>query len=209
MRTVEDKNVREAVIEQKRLLQRGLLLECATLGWNVIGCGVVLTAAWTASSVALAGFGLDSVIEIFASIIVVWQLKAINQDKEPLAERLIGIAFLLLSIYTFAQSTLTLLSQRHPDTSILGIFWLVVTALAMFLLAYGKGRTGAQLGNVILQKESRITVIDGLLAVAVLVGIVLNAALGFWWADPLAVLVIVYFGIKEAKSGKRSRTKKA
>lgn len=148
-------------------------------------------------SVALAGFGLDSVIEIFASVSVVWQLKAINKDKEELAERLIGVAFLLLALYILAQSAYTLVSQQHPDTSPIGIFCLAVTALAMFLLAYGKGRTGEQLGNVILQKESKITVIDGMLAVAVLAGILLNALVGFWWADPLAGLVIVYYGIKE------------
>lgn len=184
-------------MDQTKLLQRGLWLEYATLGWNVIGCWIVLGAALATRSVALAGFGLDSVIEIFASIIVVWQLKAINKDKEELAERLIGVAFLLLALYILAQSAYTLVSQQHPDTSPLGIFWLAVTALAMFLLAYGKGKTGEQLGNVILQKESKITVIDGMLAVAVLAGILLNALVGFWWADPLAGLVIVYYGIKE------------
>lgn len=184
-------------MDQTNLLQRGLWLEYATLGWNVIGCWIVLGAALATRSVALAGFGLDSVIEIFASVIVVWQLKAINKDKEELAERLIGVAFLLLALYILAQSAYTLVSQQHPDTSPIGIFWLAVTALAMFLLAYGKGRTGEQLGNVILQKESKITVIDGMLAVAVLAGILLNALVGFWWADPLAGLVIVYYGIKE------------
>lgn len=184
-------------MDQTNLLQRGLWLEYATLGWNVVGCWIVLEAALATRSVALAGFGLDSVIEIFASVIVVWQLKAINKDKEELAERIIGVAFLLLALYILAQSAYTLVSQQHPDTSPIGIFWLAVTALAMFLLAYGKGRTGEQLGNVILQKESKITVIDGMLAVAVLAGILLNALVGFWWADPLAGLVIVYYGIKE------------
>lgn len=191
------KTLEESPLDQTKLLQRGLWLEYATLGWNVIGCWIVLGAALATRSVALAGFGLDSVIEIFASVSVVWQLKAINKDKEELAERLIGVAFLLLALYILAQSAYTLVSQQHPDTSPIGIFCLAVTALAMFLLAYGKGRTGEQLGNVILQKESKITVIDGMLAVAVLAGILLNALVGFWWADPLAGLVIVYYGIKE------------
>jgi divalent metal cation (Fe/Co/Zn/Cd) transporter len=179
------------------LIQRGLRLEYATLGWNVVGCWILLASAYAAGSVALAGFGIDSVIEIFASVIVVWQLKAVNSDKERLAERLIGIAFVLLAAYLTVQSALVLLTRFHPRTSVAGSVWLVVTAVAMFLLAYGKGRTGQALGNPVLQKESRVTVIDGLLAVAVLVGLVLDAFLGWWWADPLAALVIVVYGLRE------------
>ena len=186
-----------AVADERTLTRRGLLLEYATLGWNVVGCWIVLVSAYLARSVALAGFGIDSVIEIFASLVVVWQLKAINKDKEALAERLIGIAFFLLAAYLAVQSILVLLAGFHPHTSPVGIVWLILTAAAMFLLAYGKGHTGAALGNPVLQKESKVTVVDGLLAVAVLLGLVLDAALGWWWADPLAAFVIVYYGVRE------------
>lgn len=179
------------------LTRRGLALEYATLGWNVVGCWIVLGAAYAARSVALAGFGFDSVIEIFASVIVVWQLKSINKDKEHLAERLIGVAFLVLAVYIAVQSAIVLLTQFHSRTSTPGIVWLALTFAAMLLLAYGKGKTGRELGNPVLQKESKVTVIDGLLAGSVLIGIVLNAQFGLWWADPLAAFVIVYYGFKE------------
>ena len=179
------------------LTQRGLVLEYATLAWNLIGCWIILGAAYAARSVALAGFGIDSVIEIFASVIVVWQLKAINNDKEHLAERLIGIAFLLLAVYIAIQSAIVLLTHFHPKTSALGIIWLALTLVAMLLLASGKGRTGRALGNPVLQKEAKVTVVDGLLAGSVLIGIALNALFGWWWADPLAAFVIVYYGFRE------------
>lgn len=179
------------------LTRRGLLLEYATLGWNVVGCWIVLVSAYTARSVALAGFGIDSVIEIFASLVVVWQLKAINKDRENLAEQLIGVAFFLLAAYLAVQSSIVLLARFHPRTSPVGIVWLALTCVAMLLLAYGKGRTGRALGNPVLVKESRVTVVDGLLAAAVLLGLILDVALGFWWADPLAALVIVYYGVRE------------
>jgi len=194
---------RQGHLSRSALTQRGLVLEYATLAWNLVGCWIVLGAAYAARSVALAGFGIDSVIEIFASVIVVWQLKAINNDKENLAERLIGIAFLLLAVYIAIQSAIVLLTHFHPRTSRLGIVWLALTLVAMLLLAYGKGRTGRALGNPVLQKESKVTVVDGLLAGSVLTGIALNALFGWWWADPLAAFVIVYYGFREGYTALR------
>jgi divalent metal cation (Fe/Co/Zn/Cd) transporter len=180
-----------------RHLQRGLLLEYLTLGWNVVGTVIVVAAALAAGSVALAGFGLDSLIEIFASLVVVWQLKGIHQDRERPALRLIGAAFLLLGAYVLVQSARTLLTAARPASSPAGIAWLAATLLAMLLLARGKHRTGTRLGNRVLLTEGRVTLVDAYLAAAVLVGLVLNALLGWWWADPLAGLVIVFYGFKE------------
>jgi divalent metal cation (Fe/Co/Zn/Cd) transporter len=182
------------------LLRRGLRLEYATLGWNVVGSALVLAAAVAARSVALAGFGLDSLIEIVASAVVVWQLTGGGKAREQKALRLIGIAFVLLALYIAAQSTYVLASAFTPHHSLVGIAWLSLTAPAMFALAYGKSSTGRALGNRVLQTEARVTVIDGLLAFAVLTGLVLNAAFGWWWADPLAALVIVYYGLREGKA---------
>lgn len=123
------------------LTRRGLRLEYATLGWNVVGCWIVLASAYAAKSVALAGFGIDSVIEIFASLVVVWQLKSINKKNEHLAERLIGVAFLLLAAYLLAESVIVLAARFHAGTSPIGILWLTLTAVAMFLLAFGKIRS--------------------------------------------------------------------
>ena len=182
------------------LLGRGLRLEYATLGWNVVGSVVVLATAVAARSVALAGFGLDSLIEIGASIIVVWQLRGAAQRHERLALRLIGAAFFALSAYVLGQAAYTLALGGHPGTSTLGTLWLAATLLAMLLLAWGKLRVGRQLGHAVLLTEARVTLVDAYLAGAVLVGLLLNAALGWWWADPLAGLVIVYYGIREGRA---------
>lgn len=179
------------------LLNRGLYLEYITLAWNVIGSSIIIVAAYLAGSVALAGFGIDSLIEIFASVIVVWQLHGVGKERERRALRYIGVAFLLLAVYVFVQSLRTLVSQVHPTTSPLGMIWLAATVAVMLLLAWGKYRTGQQLDNLVLLTESRVTLVDAFLAGSVLVGIALNALLGWWWADPFAGLVIVYYGIRE------------
>jgi divalent metal cation (Fe/Co/Zn/Cd) transporter len=179
------------------LLRRGLMLEYTTLGWNVVGVVIVAIAAVRAGSVALAGFGLDSLIEIFASVVVVWELTGAPEEREARALRLIGGAFFVLALYILGQASYTLTFGGHPAPSRLGSAWLAVTVAAMLLLAWGKRVTGEALGNPVLRKESSVTVIDGLLAAAVLVGLLLNAGLGWWWADPLAGLVIVYYGFRE------------
>jgi divalent metal cation (Fe/Co/Zn/Cd) transporter len=193
-------------------VRRGFWLEYFTLGWNVVGSAITLVAAFNARSVALAGFGLDSLIEIFASVVVIWQLAALRvavesdaptaahqvvQRREKVALRLIGLAFFGLAVYVALQSLFTAISQRHPLSSPLGLAWLAATLIVMLLLALGKRITGEQLGNPVLMTEARVTLIDAALAGAVLLGLALNALFGWWWADPLAGLVIVYYGAKE------------
>ena len=185
-------------MSQTALLKRGLQLEYLTLGWNVVGVIIVVLAAFAARSVALAGFGLDSLIEIFASVVVVWQLTGVNQHRERLALRLIGIAFIALVIYIVAQLIYTFLTETHAFTSVGGIAWIAATFIVMLLLAFGKRVTGQRLKNEVLLTEGRVTMVDAYLAGAVLVGLVLNALFSWWWADPLASLVIVYYGIREA-----------
>jgi divalent metal cation (Fe/Co/Zn/Cd) transporter len=185
------------------LLRRGLALEYATLGWNVVGTVVVIAAAFAAGSVALAGFGLDSLIEIGASTVVIWQLRDAGDGRERRALRLIGVAFIALAIYITVQTIYTLASADHPHPSTLGIVWTAVTCVVMLALAAGKARTGRALGNRVLQTEGRVTLVDAYLAVAVLVGLVLNSAVGWWWADPLAGLVIVFYGLREGREALR------
>ncbi|WP_053729759.1 cation transporter [Streptomyces sp. WM6378] len=181
------------------LLRRGLALEYVTLGWNVIGIVVLAIAAVSARSVALAGFGLDSLIEIGASTVVIWELSGTGEDRQRKAMRLIGFAFAVLAVYLLVQSTFVLVAGYHPHHSALGIAWTAITAAVMFALAYGKARTGAALNNPVLKTEGRVTLIDGILAAAVLLGLTLNAALGWWWADPLAGYVLVYYAVRECR----------
>ncbi|GAB3965723.1 cation transporter [Actinoallomurus acanthiterrae] len=181
------------------LLRRGFALEYATLCWNVIGIVVLGVAAWSARSVALAGFGLDSLIEIGASTVVIWELSGTGEARTRRALRLIGGAFAALAVYLLIQSTWVLVAGYHPRHSLPGIAWTSITALAMFALAAGKARTGAALDNPVLRTEGRVTLIDGVLAAAVLVGLVLNAGLGWWWSDPLAGYLLVFYAVREAR----------
>jgi divalent metal cation (Fe/Co/Zn/Cd) transporter len=181
------------------LLRRGFALEYATLGWNVIGIVILAIAAWTAKSVALAGFGLDSLIEVGASAVVIWELSGTGENRQRHALRLIGGAFTVLAVYLLVQSTWVLATGYHPHHSIGGIVWTAVTAGVMFALAAAKARTGTALDNPVLRTEGRVTLIDGILAVAVLAGLALNAALGWWWADPLAGYVLVFYALREAR----------
>jgi divalent metal cation (Fe/Co/Zn/Cd) transporter len=180
------------------LLRRGRLLEVVTLGWNLVGTVVLAVAAVTASSLALAGFGIDSLIEIGASTVVLWEIAGTGEARQQRALRLIGVAFVALAVYLAAQSTWALVTGFHPRHSPVGIAWTAVTAAVMFALAAGKAHTGRALKNPVLLTEGRVTTIDGLLAVAVLLGLCLNAALGWWWADPLASYVLVYYAIDES-----------
>ena len=182
-------------------VRQGLKLEYITLSWNVIGMAIVLWAAISAHSVALAGFGLDSLIEILASAIVVWQLTGVGERREAKALHVIAIAFALLVIYILLQVAHTLLTRSHPQTSTIGMVWLALTFIVMLSLAYGKRQVGRKIQNPVLITEGKVTLVDAYLAGAVLIGITLNALLGWWWADPLAGLVIVYYGVKESWHG--------
>jgi divalent metal cation (Fe/Co/Zn/Cd) transporter len=160
---------------------------------------VLAVAALAARSVALAGFGLDSLIEIGASTVVIWELSGTGEDRQRRALRLIGGAFAVLAVYLAVQSALVLATGYHARHSALGIAWTAVTAAVMFALASGKARAGAALGNPVLKTEGRVTTVDGILAAAVLAGLALNALAGLWWADPLAGYVLVYYAAREAK----------
>jgi divalent metal cation (Fe/Co/Zn/Cd) transporter len=181
-----------------RLRRRGFILEGITLGWNVIGVAVLAAASISAGSVALAGFGLDSLIEIGASTVVIWELSGTGERRQIFALKLIAGAFLALALYLIIQSGAALALGHHATPSPAGIGWTAITAVAMFLLAAAKARTGKALGNPVLAAEGRVTFIDGLLATAVMGGVLLDDLAGWWWADPAAGLVIVYYAVREA-----------
>ena len=191
--TVTDEGARRV------LLRRGFALEWATLGRNVAGIIVLAYAAVAARSVALAGFGLDSLIEIGASAVVIWELSGTGAVRQRRGLRLIGCAFAALAVYLLIQSSVVLAAGYHPRHSVPGIIWTAVTAVVMFALAAGKARTGAALGNPVLRTEGRVTAIDAILACAVLAGLVLNAAAGWWQADPAAGYVLVYYAAREVR----------
>jgi divalent metal cation (Fe/Co/Zn/Cd) transporter len=185
--------------DRTALLRRGRLLEWATLGWNAVGLAVLAVAAVAAESVALAGFALDSLIEIGASAVVLWELSGTGLDRQRRGLQLIGYAFLVLAVYLMAQTVVVFATAYHPHHSPLGIGWTALTAAVMFGLAAGKRRTGKQLNNPVLITEGRVTAIDAVLALAVLLGLILNVVTGWWWTDPVAGLLIVYYALHEVR----------
>jgi divalent metal cation (Fe/Co/Zn/Cd) transporter len=183
---------------RRRLVRTGIGLEAITLAWNVVGVAVLAVLAYASASVALLGFGLDSLIEIFASIVVIWELTGVDERRQRLALRLIGVAFALLAVYLLVQAAVALVAGHRAAPTPAGAGWTAATAAAMFALAFGKARVGRRLGNRVLITEGRVTLVDGILACSVLVGIALNGVFGWWWADPVAGLVIVVYAVREA-----------
>lgn len=183
--------------QRARLLRRGAGLESITLGWNVAGVIVLAFLALAARSVALLGFGLDSLVEIGASVVVLWELRGVAAERERRALSLIAVSFAVISTYLAVQSTWDLAHGLRPHHSVGGIAWTGATAVVMFALAREKGRVGRAARRDVLIREGRVTFIDGLLAVAILVGLSLNALAGWWWADPASTYVIVGYGVRE------------
>jgi Cation efflux family len=181
------------------MVRRGFVLEGITLAWNVVGVVVLAVSALASRSVALAGFALDSFVEIAASTVVIWELSGGGDERRRAALRLIGTAFVLLAVYLAAQSSFALIAGHRPHQGWPGIVWTAMTAVVMFALAAGKVRTGRGLGDPVLISEGRVTFVDGLLALAVLIGVTLDAVAGWWWADPLAGYVIAVYGAREAR----------
>ena len=185
------------VTDLARLRRRGFWLEYASIAWMVIEAGVAITAGVIASSIALVGFGLDSVIELFSAGIVVWQLRSDGQGHETRAVRLIGGTFFALAAYLAAQSIHDLVTGARPGQSAAG---LAVTAAALAVmpgLAIAKRRTGTALDNRTLIADSAETAFCALTSGAALIGLGLNSWLGWWWADPAAALVIAALAVRE------------
>ena len=187
-----------ATDQRQRLRRTGILLEAATLAWNVVGVVLLAILAYRSASVALLGFGLDSLIEIGASTVVIWELTGSSERRQRVGLRLIGWAFVLLALYLLVQAAVALLTGHRAQPVLGGIGWTALTAAAMFALAWGKWHVGRRLDNPVLLTEGRVTLIDGILATSVLLGLVLDDALGWWWADPVAGLVIVFYAAREA-----------
>lgn len=183
--------------EAAALLRRGLLLEYLTIAWSVLSAFVATVAGVASDSVALIGFGLDSVIEVFAGVVVVWQLRGVPGGRERRALVLIGVAFVSLAGYVSAQALIALITDSRPQDSPVGITLTAGALAIMTVLGVAKRRTGTKLGNPVLQTEAKVTLIDAGLAAALLVGLVSNAALGWWWADPLAALGLAALAVKE------------
>jgi divalent metal cation (Fe/Co/Zn/Cd) transporter len=191
--------VTAATASAARLRRRGFWLEYASMAWMTAEAAVAITAGILASSIALTGFGLDSVIELFSAGIVVWQLRGeiAGEERETRAVRLIGITFFALAAYLTAESIHDLVTHARPGESIAGLAVTAAALIVMPLLAIAKRRTGQALGNRTLITDSAETAFCAYTSAATLAGVGLNTALGWWWADPTAALVIAALAVKE------------
>ncbi len=187
------------IVDDTALIRRGLRAEYVTLSWNVVGIVVLAVSALSSRSVALGGFGLDSLIEIGASTVVVWELTGRHALGQVRAQRVIAGLFLLIAIYLTGQGIWALAVHHAPRPSGLGIIWTGATVVAMFWLATVKASTGRALEHPVLITESRVTQVDGLLALAVFLGVGANGLWHWWWADAVAGFVIAGYALNEVR----------
>lgn len=184
------------------LVRRGVALEIFTLGWMTVEAAVAVAAGIAAGSVALLAFGVDSVIEFVAALVVLQTFRAEQAGRtrggEQRALRVIGATFLALAAYVIADAGYTLVAASRPESSVPGIAVSAAALLVMPSLAGLKRRAGSALGSKMLQADAAEAIFCAYLSATVLAGLILNAALGWWWADPVAALAIVPLLIKEA-----------
>ena len=199
------------VFDRRTVVRRGRRLTWATIGYNSLEAALAIGAGVAAGSVALVGFGFDSVIELSSSVAGLWRLRAdaspvSRQRAERFALLMIGIAFLLLAGYVLVDAGLTLRARTPPDASRLGLLIAAGSLIAMPLLARAKRRVAAQLASRALTAEARQTQICTYLSAILLGGLGLNAAFGWWWADPVAALMMVPLIGWEGLEAVRGRT---
>jgi divalent metal cation (Fe/Co/Zn/Cd) transporter len=185
--------------ERTHHLQRGRRLEYFTLGWNMVEAAVAIGAGWLAGSIALVGFGVDSLIESTSGAILLWLLASPAHDerRERLALRLVGVSFFLLAAYVCFEAVKSLLAAELPKASVPGIVLAAVSLIVMPLLARAKRKVAADLGSHALKADSRQTDICAYLSAILLGGLALNALFGWWWADPIAALIMVPIIVRE------------
>ncbi len=167
------------------------------MAWMVAEAAVAITAGLLASSIALTGFGLDSVIEFFAAAIVVWQLRGEGEDRETRAVRVIAVTFFALAAYLTIESSYDLVTHARPGQSTAGLAISAAALTVMPLLAIAKRRTGQALGNRTLIADSAETAFCAYTSAATLAGVGLHTWLGWWWADPIAALAIAALAVRE------------
>jgi divalent metal cation (Fe/Co/Zn/Cd) transporter len=189
----------------QNLHRQALYLEYLTVVWCIMEAGVSIWLGVASHSIALVGFGLDSVIEVFAALVVVWQLKGLNEQRERRALRLIAVTFFLLAAYIVVESVRDLILRVEAQKSVVAIVVMATALVIMLLLAWRKRRIGKESGNIVLLTEAKESALCALLAVATLIGLVLNAAMGWWWADPVAAIVIAVLALKEGREAWEGR----
>jgi divalent metal cation (Fe/Co/Zn/Cd) transporter len=188
-----------------RDLRYGRRVEFLSIAWTALEAGVGILIAILASSVALLAFGIDSLIEVFSSVIILWRLSDApeNDEREELAHRLVGICFLALALFICVDSLRDLVLQRPPRATYFGIIYSAACIIVMPLLARAKRRASTRLHSNALHADSHQSDICAYLSIILVAGLALNAFFGWWWADPAAALCMVPIIVREGVNGLR------
>lgn len=195
--------------EREKLVRQAKLLAWLGIGWHGVEAAVAVGAGLAAGSIALIGFGADSLIESVAGIVLLWRFaasRASSEDAERRAQKLIGLSFYLIAAYVGFESVRTLLTGDQPEPSWVGIGLSVVTLLTMPPLAIAKARIGERIGSPATRSEGQQNMLCAYLSAALLVGLGANALFGLWWADPVTALVIAGVAVKEGREAWRGET---
>jgi len=194
--------------DRKQQLCEGRRLEYFTLGWNLTEAAVAVGAGVFAGSIALIGFGIDSLIESLSGGILLWRLHATEttEKRERLALRLVGVSFFVLAFYVAFEAGKSLLHSEEPETSVVGIALSIVSLIVMPLLARAKRSVAAKLDSRALHADSRQTDICAYLSAILLGGLLLNALFGWWWADPIAAVCMLPLIFREGMEAVHDRS---
>jgi divalent metal cation (Fe/Co/Zn/Cd) transporter len=199
-------------MDRVALLRRGIALEGVTVGYNALEGMVAIVAGIAAGSVALTGFGVDSVIEVTSGALLWWRLRAelgsapLGPAVERRASRGAGFLLLALGVYIVTASTRLLLMRNHPESSLVGIVLMALSLIVMPLLARAKLGVAARLGSQALRADAHETIVCAWLSATTLLGLGLNALLGWWWADPVAALAMLPLIVREGIEAWRAET---
>jgi divalent metal cation (Fe/Co/Zn/Cd) transporter len=185
------------VDDRARLVRRARRLAAGGIAWHLVEFAVALAAGIAAGSIALVGFGIDSLVETAAGAVVLWRFASRSEMAERRAQQLIAASFFLLAVYVSVESLRSLIGGHEPEKSWLGIGLAAVTAITMPVLARAKRRVGEQLASPATVKEAAQNTLCACLSVALLAGLGANALLGWWWGDPAAALAIAAVAARE------------
>ncbi len=190
------------------LVAHGRRLQYLSISWMIVEAAVGIGAGFAARSIALVGFGADSVIELFSSSVLIWRLREgrLGEQRERLALKLVGFSFIALAVYVVFEAARDLIYRRQPETSWPGIVLASVAIFAMPVLARAKRRVAAGLRSEAMRADSRQTDFCAWLSGILLSGLLLNARFHWWWADPAAALLMVPFIVREAARALRGET---
>ena len=197
--------------ERTRLVKRGRYLEYFTIGYNSLEGLIAIGAGVLAGSIALVGFGFDSLIEVTSGAVLLWRLhadvdEARRERVEAISLRLVGICFIVLALYVTQDSIWSLLRREAPDESLIGITLAAVSLIVMPLLVRAKRKVARAINSGALMADSKQTELCTYLSAILLGGLLLNALLGWWWADPVAALIMVPIIAKEGIEALRGET---